>query len=958
MRKPRSSKVFTSASTSTRHSKTKLATTTPPPNSKSGNSKRKRAQDDEGARSGKGDEGIDHGSDSEGNEWKVGHVSDDDDSDLDSDEAMGESDEERFADFAFRGSSSKGKGKSRNEGEQGLDEGGDEEEEEEEGGEDGEGYVDLSEMLDRPDSEDEDEDEDGAPANGGTRKNNKKAVPSDLREGDLSDSSIAGESASEDSDEEADQLLSEAESDSPPEDPAKLATLQDLISSLPTASRPTSKRVRIADPNESKTPNEYNLSLPSTQKLTVSDFLPTATDPWIKKSLKLISSDAPAKPGKSGVQGKLSAPLAKRQQDRLDRAAAYEKSKETLDRWADTVKHGREADHLQFPLPNAPNAPVPAPKRLPAITPESAPLTDLEATISGILKESNMASEKAIKESEELETNKLSMEEVQRRTAELRLARELLYREEAKAKRIKKIKSKAYHRIQKKERLKQQKAIEETLALERGGMEGEEELMERERKRAEERMTLRHKNSKWAKDMKNSGRTVWDEEAQDGVVEMAKRSEELRMRIAGKKVRGEDDTGSDSSSEEEAEDPFNENQEHAKNQLLRELEALEAEAEAENSANGGQLRSKLMSLKFMQNAEAAQKKANKAELEDLRKALDDDGKSGEASDSGDDSGAQKTGGRMTFTGGRKGKDNSQKKNRTAKPQPEGAGNTSASEDSDNPDEPEFLFTNNASVSIPKNPFSHPGVSRKQTKPPFLPPPEISKPAATRPTPGSKPEPKTTQSNPWLSQDTATSLTKPKPQLPTASKQSSKASKLTSKLAKGRKRALDAGNPDPDIEISMTPSLNLAPKAKTTTSNQADGNEGEEDDDEKAIALIPTKAKAKQQGTRPDQRELVKRAFAGDNVVKEFQEEKKRKIEDEADKTVDTRVPGWGSWTGTGLPKHLKKKGGKKDNKHLKTIKGISKEKRKDRKLAAVIINERRVKKVPPRPSPPPPGEGL
>ncbi len=55
------------------------------------------------------DDGSDEemGSDSEGNEWHVGVGGDDEDSEIDSDEAFGESDEERFEGFVFRGSSSK-----------------------------------------------------------------------------------------------------------------------------------------------------------------------------------------------------------------------------------------------------------------------------------------------------------------------------------------------------------------------------------------------------------------------------------------------------------------------------------------------------------------------------------------------------------------------------------------------------------------------------------------------------------------------------------------------------------------------------------------------------------------------------------------------------------------------------------------------------------------------------------
>ncbi|KAI4240761.1 MAG: hypothetical protein L6R42_011452, partial [Xanthoria sp. 1 TBL-2021] len=48
----------------------------------------------------------DYGSESEGNEWMPDAVDNEDDESLDSDEAMGESDEEKFEGFVFRGSSS------------------------------------------------------------------------------------------------------------------------------------------------------------------------------------------------------------------------------------------------------------------------------------------------------------------------------------------------------------------------------------------------------------------------------------------------------------------------------------------------------------------------------------------------------------------------------------------------------------------------------------------------------------------------------------------------------------------------------------------------------------------------------------------------------------------------------------------------------------------------------------
>jgi len=187
------------------------------------------------------------------------------------------------------------------------------------------------------------------------------------------------------------------EEDETPEDWSKLEMPQAIISSLPSAMG--SSRGAAGDgSDEGKAQREYNLTIPSTfDKLTMEDLLHTITNPKVRQSLKPIADNAPPKSSKSGEQGKLSAPLAMRQQDKLDQAAAYEKSKETLGRWTDTVKQNRQGDHLHSPLANAPNARLPWPKKITGLsTSESTPLTELEAVISGILKESNMASEKSI----------------------------------------------------------------------------------------------------------------------------------------------------------------------------------------------------------------------------------------------------------------------------------------------------------------------------------------------------------------------------------------------------------------------------------------------------------------------------------------------------------------------------------------------------------------------------------
>jgi U3 small nucleolar RNA-associated protein 14 len=49
-------------------------------------------------------------------------------------------------------------------------------------------------------------------------------------------------------------------------------------------------------------------------------------------------------------QGVLPAPLPTIVQDRLDREAAYEKTKEEGQKWSGAMKRIKEAEHLQFPL--------------------------------------------------------------------------------------------------------------------------------------------------------------------------------------------------------------------------------------------------------------------------------------------------------------------------------------------------------------------------------------------------------------------------------------------------------------------------------------------------------------------------------------------------------------------------------------------------------------------------------
>ncbi|KAM8753486.1 U3 small nucleolar RNA-associated protein 14 homolog A [Rhynchonycteris naso] len=84
----------------------------------------------------------------------------------------------------------------------------------------------------------------------------------------------------------------------------------------------------------------------------------------------------------------------------------------------------------------------------------------------------------------------------------------------------------------------------------------------------------------------------------------------------------------------------------------------------------------------------------------------------------------------------------------------------------------------------------------------------------------------------------------------------------------------------------------------------------------------------------DQKEMIKEAFAGDDVIRDFLKEKREAVEASKPKDVDLTLPGWGEWGGAGL-----KPSAKKRRRFL--IKAPKGPPRKDRNLPNVIINEKR-----------------
>lgn len=53
--------------------------------------------------------------------------------------------------------------------------------------------------------------------------------------------------------------------------------------------------------------------------------------------------------------------------------------------------------------------------------------------------------------------------------------------------------------------------------------------------------------------------------------------------------------------------------------------------------------------------------------------------------------------------------------------------------------------------------------------------------------------------------------------------------------------------------------------------------------------------------------MIKEAFAGDDVIRDFLKEKREAVEASKPKDVDLTLPGWGEWGGVGLKPSAKKR---------------------------------------------------
>ncbi|KAJ7453927.1 Utp14-domain-containing protein [Mycena galericulata] len=789
-------------------------------------------------------------------------------------------------------------------------------------------YIDILDVLDgKGEVYNEDSDGEQVPPP------NKPPIP--LRDSVAGSHSDSGDNPEEDQDINSsgdDEESDSEELDAPDEEneidtsPEALTALHTFISGLPSDAAPTpsAKRKAPADADGSGAPRKRR-ALPvlkertqagaegefqvgsgtGAQKLSLADLLAPLSSslPGVEKSLAPGPTPLVRPKTKAGGKkvkplngGALAAPLPLRTQARVDREAAYEVTKEEVTKWDPSMKRIREAEHLSFPLQGpkeqmgrVSNAELAA---------KFKPSTELESAVSRLLSAAHLAQDADIQRTENtLMAAVLSPEEVARRRNELRQMRELAFRGEVKARRVAKIKSKVYRKIA---RGKKDRADRAGMAADEG--DDAESAMQREVNRARERAGMRIKrNAKW-----NRAR-VEGEEAEEELDGLGgRRDMEIELergeRLA-RLIRGEKDSVSSGSDDDDDSDREG-GEDGIKRAAFDELKALGVEGEASKQKG-------VFGMKFMQDALQRRNAEANRMADDFVQEMGL-GLGGEGEDSDKEGGdtpvpgviTQRTGGRVTY---RPGAETASRAN----PSP----------------------TNGSAIDLERPPS---------------PPPAPAEPVRPRPLLSSASTAPAAEQNPWLVQPASSSG----PKAPrtkndvVVSKDSKSVDKARYKLAKNEKKldktAVAIARDDEVVEIEMGKTLGNdgQQKSEPPTTGSGDDDDANSEVDAQEQALGKKKGKGGKAGVKAfEQRDLVALAFAGDNVVRDFEDAKRREIASDAPREVDTTLPGWGSWGGPSTRKSKPKP------QFIKKIPGIAPTDRADHNKAHIIISEKRDKKA-------------
>ncbi|KAM7255097.1 hypothetical protein ACFE04_020338 [Oxalis oulophora] len=625
---------------------------------------------------------------------------------------------------------------------------------------------------------------------------------------------------------------------------------------------------------ESLSESQYNPSrdiLDGTGRLSVEDFLdgiPGADGSNLRKAVDKMETKSKH----------IYAPLPKSEREKIERKVANEHLKKDVSKWLPLVSRNREAPTLYFDQDRDTGF-----STVGAIASEFQPRTDFEKKMASLHYDDNIVEAHKEDGARLLELNKISVDDYKQYKENVAKMRNLLFRHEIKSKRIKKIKSKAYRRVLKKGRSKT--APQDTVLDPEAA---KEEAIKQERKRAEERMTLKHKNtSKWAKRIIGRGLSQQDDGTRAAIA--AQLSAHASLTRKAKNYLG---SSSEESTDEDDENSSGSDPDMPSKSILKAKEKMLRELENDDEVPKSGLHSLPFMVRGLKKREEAVIEEGKIALEEFDRSLKQlDGDGGDKSKQGMASGRRVFGVNQPEV----------KKNISEKSTDKMKLDNFYNNNSDSDDDFEAKEDDDVGQ---KNVF------QKDNTKPGLPD-------------------KDPQDSVFEGFDDHTKEPMPKTTYEVAIFASGewKKSKSTSEVETSTKKP-------PKVGGKVQKNQNLEEAAEES---ESDG-EGQMVD-----GVLSAGPKASYE--LPSQEELIRLAFAGDDVEEHFEKEKQEVLNEEnPEPEKPALVPGWGQWTNVqrrkGLPSWMVNEHESSKKKREEALK-----KRKDARLKNVIISEKQDKKA-------------
>ncbi|KAF7096598.1 hypothetical protein CFC21_098515 [Triticum aestivum] len=576
-------------------------------------------------------------------------------------------------------------------------------------------------------------------------------------------------------------------------------------------------------------------------------------------------------------------PLPKGQRDKMDRSVAYVLSKKEIGKWERIVKDNREAATLRFE--NDLNLGV---DTVGAIASKFEPRSSFEKQMASVFNNTEIMEAHKNDGAKILELNKMEVEDVRERQNRLAKMRSLLFRHETKAKRVKKIKSRTFHRLLKKDKLK-------AADLEADPEAAKDSAKKLEFKRAEERMTLKHKNnSKWAKRILKRGLSVQDDGTRDAITAQLQQHALLTRKMNSIK---DGSSSSDESSDDDDDDEEDESKLEAK-LLNRGKEKIRKVIEEDNEIP----KSGVFSLPFM---ERAMKKRADATYEETRldyEELEESLRKLEDDNTEENVDSMKVTGKRTFGPVKRAHEEANKRPKLG----DADKNSDSEYDSDSGQH-----------------FDSSEVNKKA---------EYANNKADDVQLGTALLDDEQQNDLYVSFDGTRKSPGPKTDIEVRMLADNSWKKVKNSKTNGGNNIKESGN-NSKVQI---PSVDSNPKQP---------HNSDSDSEEEMVDGFLTVSDEKETYELPSQADLIRQAFAGDDVEAEFVKDKVEALNEENPEPEEPAlVPGWGQWTHVqqkrGLPSWMVKEHEDAKRKREETLKS-----RKDAKLKHVIISEHVDKKA-------------